>query len=236
MTRTRRGAETRGDANYPTPDWAIRRFLEEWPDLHTVGSKWIEPCAGDGVIVDVVNEFRSDIDWTVVEKRPTHTALRNIGLKSSQIWIGDFFNLYPEPDPCLPGKTPPEKPFDVAILNPAFYLTMPFIHRLLHYAKVLVVMQRVNFCGSTERNEWVRSNVPDLYMIPNRVSFTGTGRTDAIEHGWHVWGPHPNVGVGEYRILKDTPIDERNRSYRRIVRARDEVAITLDALFDEVIP
>lgn len=238
MSKTRRGQRKTGADNYPTPEWAIKRFLEEWEDLHRVGPRWIEPCAGDGVIVDVVNHFRSGIDWTAVELRDTTPALHRVGLRPDQIRIGDFFALFPG---RLPGKThtalsralAPDQPFDVAILNPPFRLTMAFILRCFEIARTVVVMQRVNYLGSEDRNEWFRANIPDLYVLPNRVSFTGDGKADGLEHAWHTWGPHPRVGVGELRLLKATPLEERKLSYRRIVVARDETAVTLDALFTE---
>lgn len=243
MTRTRRGKRRHGADNYPTPDWAVRRFLEEWPDLLHVGRRWLEPCAGDGVIIDVCNEFRKDIDWTAIEIRDCLPALLKTGTKRSQIHIGDFFRRFGIEPSNGNGKSDPgriytfpaakDRPYDVAIFNPPFRLTQQFILGCLQIARVVICMQRMNYCGTAERNAFFRPNVPDLYVIPDRVSFTGDGNADACEHAWHVWGPHPRVGIAEWRVLKTTPKDERKRSRARVIQARSDIVSTLDELFAE---
>lgn len=225
MSSTRQGARKSGADNYPTPEWAIARFLEEWPGIATIGPRWLEPAVGDGVIPEVVGKHRKGIDWTTCDIRDTSPALRRLGL-SPDHHVGDFFQL--------PAFRPDSgNRWDCAILNPPFRLTMEFIARCLELVPVVVVMQRVTYLGTDDRNEWFRGNLPDLYVIPNRVSYTGDGKTDSVENAWHVWGPHPSVGVSELHLLKTTPLSERKRGRRRVVRARDEMENALDALFGE---
>lgn len=229
MSATRRGRRKSGADNFPTPEWTIERFLEEWDDLHTVGTRWLEPCAGDGVIIDVVNRVRPGIDWTACDIRDsTHGRLtRALGGKAPT--IGDFFELFKRYQ--AEGRR-----FDVAIMNPPFRLTLEFILACLELADVVVCLQRMNYCGSEDRNEFFRANMPNLYVVPNRVSFTGDGNADAGEaHAWHVWGPDTAETHGLIRALAHTPKDARKSSYRRIVAARNDRDTTLDDLFAEAI-
>lgn len=225
MSATRRGGRKSGADNYPTPEWPIERFLEEWDLLHEVGDRWIEPCAGDGVIIDVVNRFRPGLDWTACEIREsTRPALRRILGKSPM--IGDFLEKFPIP------ANGNGKRFDVAIMNPPFRLTLAFILRCLRIADVVVCLQRMNYCGTSERNEFFRANMPDLDVVPNRISFTGEGKADACEHAWHVWTPE-SVGEtrGMIRVLADTPKEARKAANRRVTIARNDRETILDNLF-----
>jgi len=224
MSSTRKGARKSGADNYPTPEWAIARFLEEWQGIEDVGPRWLEPAVGDGVIAELVDRYRKGIEWTTCDIRDTTPALKRLGLGHDH-HVGDFFDL-PAFDPDAGNR------WDCAIFNPPFRLTMEFIQRCLKLAPVVVAMQRVNYLGTADRNEWFRDNLPDVYVIPDRVSYTGDGSTDSVENAWHVWGPHPKVAVSELHLLKTTPLEERRRGRRRIVRSRDEKEVALDALFE----
>lgn len=228
MSRTTKGSRKSGADNYPTPQWGIERFLEEWEDLHEVGPRWLEPAVGDGVIVETVNRHRGGLDWTCCDIRDTRPALRKVGL-NGEVRIGDFFE-FPE---FQPPASPAVKPWDVAILNPPFRLTLDFILRCQALASCVVVLQRMNYCGSATRNVFFRETMPDLYVIPDRMSFTGDGKADACEHAWHVWGPLKSSNAGMVRVLATTPKTERKRSRRRIVRARDEVGVAIESLFHD---
>ena len=225
MSSTRKKKRDGSADNYPTPEWGIERFLEEWKDIHNVGKRWLEAGVGDGSILEVCDRFRPGIDWTTVDIRDTTPALLDLGLTLEQINIGSFFDL-PLFDPESGNR------WDVVIMNPPFRLTMAFLLRAWALAPVVVLFQSINFSGSKNRNPIMIQNVPDLYLLPDRVSHTGDGQTDSVYSGWHVWGPHPKVTVGEYRILKHTPIEIRKRQRVRVVKARDELLVGLDALFE----
>lgn len=228
MSRTRKGNRKSGADNYPTPAWAVERFLEKWPDLEKVGTRWIEPCAGDGGMIRVVDAHREGIEWTACEIRDTTPALRGAGVRPGQIYIENFVEK----------KRFKDGEFDVAFLNPPFWLTMDFVIECMRIADTVVCMQRMNFLGSDLRNEWMIQNTPDLYVIPNRVSFSGNGKADSIENAWNVWGPHDWTDAeheARIMVLETTPIEERRNKLdrRRIVQARDETLVALNALFEE---
>ena len=227
MSSTRKRKRNGSADNYPTPEWGSERFLETWKDLGNVGNRWLEPGVGDGSILEVCDKFRPGIEWTTVDIRDTRPALLDLGLEEGQIHIGSFFDL-PLFDPANGNK------WDVVIMNPPFRLTMAFLIRAWALAPVVVLFQSINFCGSEKRNEILRANVPDLYLLPDRVSHTGDGQTDSVYAGWHVWGPHPRVEVGEYRILEHTPLAVRKAQRVRVNQARDELTVGIDALFEEL--
>lgn len=221
----RRKSNSQSNANYPTPRWCIERFLEEHIDKFDAGDNWIEPAAGDGTIIDMVNRYRDGIVWTAIDIRDTTPALQSIGLSLEEIHIGDFFKLL--------HSDLRARRWDVAILNPPFHLTLDFVMRCRGIAQYVVIFQSLNFLGSEERNKWIQSDVPDIYVIPDRVSHTGDGKTDSVYSAWQVWGPRPQAG-GELYVLPCTPLEERRREQARIKRLRDEKAITLDSMFDRI--
>lgn len=228
MSSTRKKKRNGSADNYPTPEWATERFLEEWKDLHSVGNRWLEPSVGDGSILEVCDRFRSGIEWETCDIRDTRPKLRDLGIGDRQTHVGSFFEL-PVFDPGA------GRQWDVVIMNPPFRFTIPFLVRAWELAPVVVLFQSINFGGSKDRNELLRTRVPDLYLLPDRVSHTGDGKTDSVYPGWHVWGPHPPVTAGEFRILNHTPLSIRKRGRRRIVRARDELTVGIAALFEEMI-
>jgi hypothetical protein len=55
--------------------------------------------------------------------------------------------------------------------------------------------------------------MPDIYVIPNRPSFTG-GKTDSIEYAWFVWSKYNDYGKnssGKIVILETTPANIRKK-------------------------
>lgn len=222
----RRKANSESPANYPTPRWAVERFLEEWIELERAGENWIEPAAGDGTIIDMVNKHRgNETVWTAVDIRDTTPALQEIGLGPEEIVIGDFFEL-------IFTKLRARR-WDVAILNPPFHLTLDFVMRCRGIAEYVAVFQSLNFLGSEDRNDWIIRDVPDVYVIPDRVSHTGDGKTDSVYSAWQVWGPRAR-DHSRLQVLQCTPLEERRKEQHRIARLRDERAITLDSMFNTI--
>lgn len=126
-----------------------------------------------------------------------------------KIGIGDFFVNGP-PDP---GAT-----YDVIITNPPFSLAMEFILRsLATYSRFVVMLLRLNYLGSAKRHSFLRQCAPDIYVLPDRPSFKGTGETDSIEYAWFVWDKtNLERSSGSYELLNLTPKDERKREHKRL--------------------
>jgi hypothetical protein len=213
MSATRKGQRVGTIDNYPTPTWPIERFFEEF-ELPTTGKRWLEPSVGDGVICNVANRFVPGIEWTTCDIRDTRAALVKMGVRS-EAFVGDFLS-HPEFDPELIVDR-----FDVMITNPPFCLTAEFVKRGLAIADVLILLQRANYVGTAERNELFREETPDLYMVPNRIDFTGDGKSDNIENAWHVWTPDRVPGIGSFKLLRDTPKSDRVLARARVIKASE---------------
>ena len=75
--------------------------------------------------------------------------------------------------------------------NPPFNLAMDFIKKSLEDVEengYVIMLLRLNFLGSRERNEWLKNNMPfEIYVHAKRMSFTGDGKTDSIEYAHFVW-------------------------------------------------
>ena len=191
MSATGRGAVRRESDYYPTPAWCVHRLLEA---LDLPGGRWLEPSAGDGAIIRAVNTKREGVKWTAVEVRPECSAQL---LDLADHAIADFL-----------GASLGLGHFDVAILNPPFSDAMAFIDRCKPMATWVCALERLNFLEGDARNASLRSDAPDVFVLPNRPSFTGEG-TDSIAYAWFVWGPERNRRESRIVLLPLTPAAER---------------------------
>lgn len=191
MSATGRNPRGGGGADFfATPSWCVDRLLES-ADLPA--GKWLEPAAGDGAIVHAVNaRGASDIDWQLCELRPEcRPQLEGLG----RVTVGDFLSANYERDS-----------FDVVITNPPFSLAEKFIRKALLCAPYVAMLLRLNFLGSAERHLLFWKHMPDVYVLPNRPSFTGRG-TDSTEYCWMVW--QPSIRPAQIKVLNLTSREER---------------------------
>lgn len=196
MSSTNRGGKRSPADYYPTPAWCVHRLLDE--RLFLPGKHWHEPCAGDGAIIRAVNE-RREVEWSATELREECRADLE-PLTPRGLTIGDFTQA----------AYPPAK-YDVIITNPPFSIARQIIEASLERALVVVALLRLNFLASEKRADLMRTNAPDVYVLPNRPSFTGEG-TDSIEYAWFVWGSHRRRNWGFVKVLAPTPAAERRAS------------------------
>jgi hypothetical protein len=172
---------------YPTPEWAVTRFLGE---VQLPGGRWLEPAVGDGAIIRAVNAYRGDVRWTTCDIRPECKA----DVTADYVALGC-------PDLDWRGGA-------VAMTNPPFGLAMDFVTESMKRADIVVMLLRLNWLGSEDRATWLRRHQPSVYVLPNRPSFAEDGGTDAAEYGWFVWGD--GFG-GTLRVLRTTPKSVRLR-------------------------
>lgn len=100
--------------------------------------------------------------------------------------------------------------YDVIITNPPFSLAMPFIQRSLELADHVVMLLRVNFLETEDRWDFMSKNAPDIYVLPQRPSFTPDGGTDATAYAWFHWPPESRGRRrGSLEVLSLTPRSER---------------------------
>jgi len=172
---------------YPTPAWCVRRLLEA---VDLPGGRWLEPAVGDGAIVRAVDELRDDVHWTTVDVRDEVEA--------------DFH--YDFVAPLFQGPVAVHA-YDVCITNPPFSQALEFVVESRRRARVVAMLLRLCWLASRERNDWLGATMPDVYVLPDRPSFTGNG-SDMTEYAWMVWRSRDRA-TGELRVLRKTPINER---------------------------
>ena len=198
---------------YPTPAWVTRRLLEE-SDLPDCG-KWLEPAVGDGGILNVIRERYPIIHWHTCDIRPVPD------LSVKKHISGDYLEWASQDEV----KARPK--YDVIITNPPFSLAMEFIQASLPLGYSVVMLLRVAFLESKDRNAWIRQNMPDyIYVLPNRQGGTSDGKTDNAAYGWFHWKPTwingklQPVTASTTIVLPLTPLEERKRDRDRLAIQR----------------
>lgn len=204
MSSTKRGTEREGDDFYPTPAWCTHRLLDR---LSLPDGSWLEPCAGDGAIIRVLQERKPAAHITAIEIReecgPQLTAL----MDPRNVYITNLLDV--------PIRST-EPIFDVGFSNPPFNQAQEIVTHTRKLCRITVMLLRINFLGSDKRVPFFRDWMPDLYILPNRPSFTGKG-TDSIEYAWFVWD-RAYAGQersGRIQVLDPTPVEERSNRKKR---------------------
>ncbi|MCA9489963.1 MAG: hypothetical protein KC621_08570 [Myxococcales bacterium] len=206
MSSTARGGKRSEADHYPTPAWCVDRLLEA---CALPGGRWLEPCAGEGAIAEAVLASRDDVMFDLHELRPDCLpALQRI-VPDGRIALGDVLL-----------RSPPRTRYDVVITNPPFSSAQPVLEWSLRAGTTVVLLLRLNFLGTRGRAAFMRRHPPDVYVLPDRPSFTGKG-TDSIEYAWFVW-PRERREAGTIRVLATTDKDQRQQ--RKPVRGPDQPA------------
>lgn len=188
MSSTNRGGARIDHDFYATPAWCVHRLLEVCP---LPGGHWLEPAAGEGAIVEAINEVRHDVKWWANEP---HQALVLKGRDCATVTDLDFRAI-------TLAHT-----WDVIATNPPFALAQEFVeHALSLRPRFVVMLLRLNFLGGSARGAWLRDNTPDVYVLPNRPSFRDDGKTDSCDYAWFVWRSEARRGDNRLTILADTP-------------------------------
>lgn len=187
MSATGRGAERVANDFYATPAWCVHRLLDRV--ALPSGGHWLEPACGDGAIIRAVQSHGDGARsprWTALDLNPQMPG----GIMS------DF----------LQWKPPARLRYRVCFANPPYRLAMDFVRRAHDLADITVMLLRLNWLASAERCHWLRRHMPDVYVLPNRPSFTGKG-ADSTEYAWLLWGY--SASGGHISILDETPVAER---------------------------
>ena len=194
---TKRARRKKSDA-YLTPPWCVHRLLEA-DGLDLPGGSWLEPAAGPGRIISAVNSMRDDVRWDAIELRDKcgPDLVKAVG-SSKRVVIGDFLST-----------SPPEKHYDVIFTNPPFSLAMKFVEKCLATADHVAMLLRLGFLGSADRADFFREHPPDIYLLPDRPSFTDDGKNDNSYYAWFIWRPGGRT-EGVFRVLRTTPLKYRS--------------------------
>lgn len=192
---------------YLTPDWCIQRLIENF-EFECILSNYninriMDPCAADGNLLKVIKDFyrggRRDwqfpIEYEALEIRDTS---KNLEAVTKSFAIADFLET--------PISYEDER---MIITNPPYSLAREFIEKSMSISSVSVFLLRMSFLGSIDRSSWLRKLNPDLFILPNRPSFTGEG-SDNSEYAWYIFYSDKDIDrrYGSYRILKETSREE----------------------------
>jgi hypothetical protein len=203
MSSTNRGGKRSPADNYPTPSFCVHRLLER---VELPGGLWYEPCAGEGAIIEAVNQVRDDVEWRATELRENgHEELvrRHGRLPGFRANCGDALDPYPF------DRSDPVK---VVITNPPFSIAFELLNHEMreHPDAMIALLLRINFWGSKKRQPFFEKFPADTFILPNRPSFRGAGTTDSIEYAWFIWPGQPRMReFGKVAVLALTARDEQ---------------------------
>jgi hypothetical protein len=229
VSATGRGTARVPRGNYPTPHWSVDRFLER---VGLPCGPWLEPSAGEGAIVRAVNESVAvaPSSWVAIEIREeARAALESLGCA---VAITNFLTA--------PVDAPNSPRFAVGITNPDYDIAEAVIRRMLPICDHVAVLLRLNFLESIERHPFFSTEMPDVYVLPNRPQFVRflkrnkrTGKIeisggDATAYGWFHWTPERGRVKGEISVLDLTPPE--------VIRAARRASPLIDEATGLVIP
>jgi len=189
MSSTNRGSNRRTDDAYMTPPWCVRRLLGVWRPNGRSGIL-VEPAVGTGNIVRTIGT--EPFAWLTYD-------IREVEPIGEMHVTGDFL---------LVGSHGTDA--EAVVTNPPFSLAEEFIRhsRSCFPSAELVFLLRLAFLASAARLPlWCDVGTPDVWVLPNRPSFTGKG-TDSADYGWFHWPVGRRIH-GEVAVLAETPRRER---------------------------
>lgn len=169
---------------YETPTWCIEALLKVIPKGRFDFA--LDPCCGTGNILDALKKWDPNLVLQGFEIDPSKSYIAN---KKHTVTTRDALDAG-----CWGRLT------ELVITNPPYKSAMQFVEKSIRNTHTTCMLLPLNFLGSQKRAKFHRENPSDIYILPKRPSFTGTG-TDACEYAWFVWGTFEK-GIGNrWRIL-----------------------------------
>lgn len=170
---------------YPTPSEttkAILRRVVAPVALRTERLRVLDPCCGEGAILDAVRDTFDCVSCTGIELDEARAA--KAGATHAN---------------ALEAEWPAS---DAIVVNPPFSLAMPFVVRAIEddTAAVRCFLLRLAFLEGQCRAAFHKQYPSDIFVLPKRPSFSADGRSDSSAYAWFVWG----LGYGgRWSILGD---------------------------------
>ncbi len=166
-----KGKRRVNDAYYTPPKLAA--FLVGLMNLHP-GSTVLEPSAGGGSFVRALKA--RDHLVCAIDIDPDAAGLMHADQAAVQDFADPLAGLWPR--------------FDAVVGNPPFALAKEHIDRALEVVRPggrVGFLLRLAFLETVNRFQWWRANPPrDIYVLAERVSFTGGG-SDNAAYAFFVW-------------------------------------------------
>lgn len=202
MSATGRRDIRLADDFYQTPPWTFEWFeetIENYIPMAAGPKTILEPGAGSGGLVRELHRCFPDATIVAVEKRAEcHDMLCEAG--ADHVIMGDFENEDNQamvrdlgPYDLVLGNPPYGGPKHIKGVgrNPHYELWLRFVKICMGMMEPwarLAFLLRTGILEGADRNEWIRTNVPDVHVLPKRPKFTGTG-SDSATYAWMVWSP-----------------------------------------------
>lgn len=205
MSATNRGSKRRESDYYPTPPWVVRVFLR-YLIAHgrltpqEMAGWWIDPCAGDGAIIRAARSVdgMGDSTWIAGELRGECRPLIEAS-GADMLYIRDTLV---NPVPTWDGI--------ITLMNPPFSLGLEFVRQAIERTSRVFSLQRVNWACTVKRYEFFKAHPPDVYLLAQRPSFNGDGKSDATAYCWYEW-PGSGEDHGEVHWLPPVTKEEKDR-------------------------
>ena len=173
---------------YPTPAWSTQGLIKKVKAIRQLATKedhWLEPAAGEGAIAQAVEAMGLHPRWCLLDvRRECQQPLEALQLSPAPlIETGMIFQLW----------QPPSN-FSVCITNPPYARKQPeeFVRRATQFSKIVALLLRLNWGGSSGRAKFFKDYPCDCYPISPRPF------PDMTEYAWFVWGDGPG---GRYQRI-----------------------------------
>ncbi|MCR1959857.1 hypothetical protein CWE04_11450 [Thomasclavelia cocleata] len=183
MSSTNRGKERNKFDYYVTPQKDIINFLKVFKGNHNELNNIenvLDPCAGGD----------KDNDMSYPEAIKKVFPVWNIETLDIRMDSKANFKGVNYLDTDI-SKILPDYNADIIFTNPPFNLAMDFVKKAMCDVSengYVIMLLRLNFLGSKDRNIWLRNNMPyEIYVHSKRMSFTKDGGTDSVEYAHFVW-------------------------------------------------
>jgi hypothetical protein len=202
MSSTGRGRDRNPHDFYRTPAWCTRLIMTH-PHSPLLGShpgdRWLDPCAGDGAIIKAVGSLDPSISFDAVEIREEAWASLRALPNIARFNMGVDYLTRPHSG----------DPYDACVMNPPYSMAEAFVRKARDEAEIVCALLRVAWLSSQGRRDWLALDPPDVFIMPNRPSFTGKG-TDSADYAWMCW-PSQIVGAGSIHWLPSLSPRERKQ-------------------------
>lgn len=150
----------------------------------------LEPCVGEGWIVNAVNR-RQQAQWFTNDLDPQHPADIHVDATDWRFWY-DASVAVPRP-----------MGIDWVITNPPFSDAFEIIRHAVDVARVgVAALLRVTWLEpprdrAKARGLWLAEHPPKWELVMERFSFDGSGSVDSAPAAWFVWSPYldPRIEV-----------------------------------------
>lgn len=142
--------------------------------------KILEPCAGNGHIAKVLKAYGHNVVTNDIEQR-------------------DF-----ELDYCLDFLKDkiPEDNFDMVITNPPFKYAKEFILRSLEYAKIVIIIARLDLLESKKRKDLNTKYLSHVFVHTDRARFAKDGNDEFFNKG-------TAMSTGWFIYYRNKPLDKK---------------------------